>query len=540
MPAVFQCSEWLFPDGPLRSDSTEFHEIKAHCRLRWYSNFPDFAHSKHYCIMGKDREGKFHPGKGKPSASKKIEGTTGLKDINTSTIKEYLDIADKYTVGEEEPAANVKVRHPNRNADKHEERQSQKRDNNNEPNESYKSKTETFTIAQADTSIEELPSIFTKDHLVELANKKADHCISIYLPTQQAGAEKNEQKDTIVFKNILQQITYQLRQQDIDQGKIESLLKPGYDLLRDEQFWLTLNKGLAVFLSENELKYLRLPYNVKEDFLVNTSFLLAPLVPLIAQRDYFYLLVLSKKQAKLYRADNFGIVHIPVPEMPNGIVDVVHLEEKDDEKLFRTESAGGGQGANYHGQGAGKPDEKKNIALYFDEVDETLKKSVLQNENAPLLLAGVEYMIPIYKSVAKYKPIWNEPITGSHEHEDMQSLYRQAMTVMEPFFKQRTEKALEMYGNQSATALTSSIAEDVIPAAHYKKVWHLFIQRDAHIWGAFDEMKNELILHESQQPGDEDLIDKAMLKTILSAGEVHFLDKEKMPAETKIAALMRY
>jgi hypothetical protein len=101
-------------------------------------------------------------------------------------------------------------------------------------------------------------------------------------------------------------------------------------------------------------------------------------------------------------------------------------------------------------------------------------------------------------------------------------------------------RALENYGNQSATALTSSIPADVIPAAHYGRVSHLFVVKDEHIWGSFDEMNNQLIIHDTQLDGDECLIDKAVIKTLLTGGEVHFLEKERMPADSKIAALLRY
>jgi hypothetical protein len=83
--------------------------------------------------MGKDREGKFHPKKGKPSASARVE-SVGLKNVNSNAIEDYLEIADKYTVGEEEPAPNIHVRHPNRNTDKGEERKQDKRDNVNDKN----------------------------------------------------------------------------------------------------------------------------------------------------------------------------------------------------------------------------------------------------------------------------------------------------------------------------------------------------------------------------------------------------------------------
>jgi hypothetical protein len=53
-------------------------------------------------------------------------------------------------------------------------------------------------------------------------------------------------------------------------------------------------------------------------------------------------------------------------------------------------------------------------------------------------------------------------------------------------------------------------------------------------------MNNELTIHETQQEGDECLIDKAVIKTILNAGEVHVLPKDRMPERSQIAALMRY
>jgi hypothetical protein len=232
---------------------------------------------------------------------------------------------------------------------------------------------------------------------------------------------------------------------------------------------------------------------------------------------------------------------IQIDEHPNGIYDVVHNEEKEDQKLYRTDTAGAGKGASFHGQCAGKPDEKENIAMYLEEVDETLWEEVLHKENVPLLLAGVEYLLPIYRSVSHYNNIWNEVITGSHEHDDINSLYLLARQTMEPYFQERTKKALALYGNQSATALTSSIPADIVPAAHYARIAHLFVLKGSHLWGSFNEMENILKVHDAKEEGDECLVDKAVIKTILNGGDVHFVSKEDLPAESNnMAALMRY
>jgi hypothetical protein len=111
---------------------------------------------------------------------------------------------------------------------------------------------------------------------------------------------------------------------------------------------------------------------------------------------------------------------------------------------------------------------------------------------------------------------------------------------MQPYFDQRQTKALEIYGNKSATELTSSIVSDVIPATYYGRVSHLFVSKGEHVWGTFDEMANELKIHESVEEGSEDLIDNAVVKTLATGGEVFLLEKSQMPAESPIAALLRY
>ena len=484
--------------------------------------------------MGKDNEEKFYPQEGQPSGSRRTDSPESNND-SSGAYETNFEIADKYTVGEGEPAPHLRVRHRNRNIDKREDRQNQ---NNGTKN--SKSKRQPLTRSIETISPEQILLPLTKEKISDLANIESDCFITIYQSTHTSGVEVNESMDSTSLKSTLQQVAIQLRERNIVEDVIAKMLQPAYGLLLQDDFWRNLTSGLALFITKEKFSFIKLPTAPKDQVVINSSFYLTPLMPLMTKGDYFYLLVLSKKQAKLFRADAFGMVQIVIPEIPNGVDDVVHFEEKDDQKLWRTGSSGAGGGANYHGTGAGKPDDKENLALYFDEVDETIWKAILNKESAPLLLAGVEYLIPIYKSVAQYKPIWDDALTGSLEHEDMNTLYQAARNKMQPFFEERHKKAVEAYGNHSASERTSSIPADVIPAAHYKRVWHLFVAEGEQLWGKFDEMKNELTIHDTQQEGDEDLIDKAVMKTVVNAGEVHLLPREKMPVNSAIAALMRY
>lgn len=484
--------------------------------------------------MGKDTEAQYHLPKGKSSGSakKKDEGLNlpASKFIDESTV-----LADQYSDESDELPGTDRMRHPNRNVNKGAERNSGKHEQGNGK------KINAQPINDQPVTVpEELPGVLTKILFAELADYKSALCISIFIPTHRAGVEADEQADSRLFKNALQQINNQLKKDGVDQAVIQIILDPGYDLLQDDEFWGGLNYGLAVFMAEGFFKYVKLHESPKEEVLVNTSFFLKPLVNAMTVKEYFYLLVISKKQVKLFKGDFFGMEKIEIDELPNGVDDVAHFEEKEDQKIFRSESGQGSRGANFHGQGGGKPDEKDHIASYLEEVDHTLWKEMLNRENVPVLLAGVEYLLPIYKSITHYKFIWDHVITGSHEHDDIKTLYQQARDVMKPYFDERTKKALANYGNQSATTLTSSRPEDIVAAAHYGRIAHLFIKPDEHIWGKFDEMKNELFIHHNKEVGDECLLDKSIIKTVLHGGDVHFLSEDDMPEKSIVSALLRY
>ena len=70
--------------------------------------------------MGKDKNGAYIPPKGKPSGSPKE--TAGLRNaFAVNDLEKDNELAEKYTKGPDEPAANVHMRHVNRNVNKGEE-----------------------------------------------------------------------------------------------------------------------------------------------------------------------------------------------------------------------------------------------------------------------------------------------------------------------------------------------------------------------------------------------------------------------------------
>ena len=269
--------------------------------------------------MGKDEHGVFHPGKGKPSGVNKEEGL-GIQPTEPNKMEEYLDISDKYTTGPDELDPSIHMRHPNRNTSKGEDNYKAKE------NKKESDKTADLAVAEEPSPVvpEELPGILTKELFRELADYKADCCISVYLGSHESGVEVNEHYDTINFKNKLQEASGRLLEKGYSSEFVKRLLEPGFELVKDDDFWTTLSPGFAAFIAEGYFKYIKMRAAPTEELVIESSFYVTPLVPIMASPEYFYLLVISKQGAKLFKADAFGMQRVPV-ELPQSIEEVKRL-----------------------------------------------------------------------------------------------------------------------------------------------------------------------------------------------------------------------
>jgi len=69
--------------------------------------------------MAKTAHGGFTPPKGNPSGNGRNQ--QGEKELDSRDLENEEELADRYTNDNEEPAANVHERHPNRNVNKDED-----------------------------------------------------------------------------------------------------------------------------------------------------------------------------------------------------------------------------------------------------------------------------------------------------------------------------------------------------------------------------------------------------------------------------------
>jgi hypothetical protein len=459
--------------------------------------------------MGKDREGKFHPTKGKPS----------------DTSKEGSEL---------QMGTDVHVRHPNRQTHKGKKEVYKSAEEGSQK--TWKEKT--YAQDHVDTELQEMQGVLTKDDLKELAGYRSECCITIVIPTHRAGMEVNENQDLIVFKNELQDIKKKLEEKFTDPARVERILEPAFELMREDQFWRNQGDGLAVFIAEGFFRYTKLPFTPEKECIINNSFYLINLLSVLNtnSKDEFYLLLIRRDKTKLYKVDTRGMQELKVEEMPENINSVINFEEKGKEYMETQDRQNTDKPEHVN---AGRP-EKVIVGLYIEKIDEAFQKQATPEKNRPLLLVGQSELLEAFRKTSKYDNLVDTDLELTDEHADNSKLFSQAKERIESRSNQERDERLETYYNSIATPLSNSMPESVIPAAFYSQVRSLFVEKGAHIWGSFDAQNNKLEMHANREEGDDCLVEKAAVQTILNGGEVFVMEKEKMPKGATIAALMRY
>ena len=387
--------------------------------------------------------------------------------------------------------------------------------------------------------------LFSREELAELARTEADPSVSIFMPTYHVESELSQ--NPIRLKNILKTAKEQLQEAGCKDAEVEQILKPLTSLVESNSFWLDQSDGFAAFLTPEKSRVFRLPVDFEELVVTGRRFHLKPLFPLMAFNNRFYLLALSKNRVRLYQGTHYNISEVESTEIPESIMDVLYDEEEVRSVQHHIANvAGGRHDAMFHGRGVTSDDEDHRahdeIVRFFRDIDEGVRET-LRDEKAPLVLAGVEYYLPLYKEVNGYKHLVDDTIVqGNPDHAKPKELHSKAWKLLEPQFTKSQTDSLARFEHlaNNGQGLGSDDIREVIPGAVFGRVDTLFIEIGAHIWGVYDEVANRIEIHDERQPGDEDLLDLAAVHTFLQGGTVHALRAENMPADAGMAATFRY
>lgn len=386
--------------------------------------------------------------------------------------------------------------------------------------------------------------IFKKSDFEKLAKIHKTHCVTIYIPTHRTNAAGDGMyKDKTNLKNQLKEASHQLAIWEMKEDAINEYLKPIAVLLEDDAFWRKQSDGLAIFYDGNEVLTYSIPKVFKEYTYVNTHLYLKPMADLVHGSGRHFIMALSLGDVQFYEATQNTITEVRIDDLvPQTMTDAVGTDVED-KHLQRRSGQGekGGSDGMYHGHGDGAASEKKEEAKkFFREVDKGIMK-MLHDEDAPLVVACVDYLFPLYKEVNSYKPLKEQHVAGNYEHEDILSLKEKVWDIVKEQFEERKNMAKEQVNALLNNGKASTTLEDIVPSAITGRAETLFIKENEEVWGKYINEENKIDIEDVRRVGDTGLLNKAAVETINHGGIVYLVPEDEMPVENTIVnAVYRY
>ena len=379
--------------------------------------------------------------------------------------------------------------------------------------------------------------VVSRDALRRLVKTQRQHCVSVYLPTHRAGPELPQ--DQIRLKNLLAKARDELVSSGMRGPDADDLLAPARALHASAHFWAELGDGLALFLSDEGMRTFRLPNPVEELVVVADAFHLKPLVAVVATGQTFYVLALSQNKVRLLQGGRHGVSELQLGDIPESLSEALWFDDR--ERQLQNHGAGrAGQGrvtATFHGHAMDKDSSEEDLVRFLGAVDAGVRE-VIGDRRAPLVLAGVGYLLPLYRRVSHYHPIVEGGITGNPDQLTPAELHTLALPLLEPWFTQDRRRAAEAF--LAGTRPTVRTVEGAIVAAHQGRVESIFVPVGSHRWGSFDPEIMTVDERGERRPGDRDLLDVAAIFTLMNGGGVFAVEPSALPSNDPIAAVLRF
>ncbi|MDX1416180.1 MAG: hypothetical protein R3293_18425 [Candidatus Promineifilaceae bacterium] len=378
-----------------------------------------------------------------------------------------------------------------------------------------------------------------KDEIQELLEFDESIKVTFTMPIQQEVDKRDENR--IRLKNLLQDAEQMLIALEFRTPVIEDLLAPANQLIGGTRFLDLSSPGLALFLAEGVFYLFQLPFEVAETVVAAPNFQIKSLMPLRNVGAY-YILNLSQNNVRLLYATEHTSERVNISDMPQSLDEALRWDDPESQLQWHSQTGqtGNGRAAMFHGHGgANKETHKQDLLRYFQLLDQGISR-ILVNETAPLILSGVDYLLPIYRQANSYQYLLDQDLTGSQEHLSDAEIHQKTWPLVQEHFREERNTAVSRYHQMAAQELATANLEAVLTAAYQGRVDTLFVATDRQIWGSYDPQTGRAQQNDEWQPGDGDLLNLATILTVKYDGDVFAGPQDKMHTEEPLAAIFRF
>lgn len=377
----------------------------------------------------------------------------------------------------------------------------------------------------------------TPELFAELLSDRSGTCVTMYMPTHPVSARETRE-DVIRFKNLLAEAEEAFAAYYRRPAAMTKRFSEIRRLVSDEGFWKHQTEGLAIFLSPERSVVLKLPLRLPELVRPGEDFYLVPLLHLLAYDQPYYVLTLSQESVRLFRGDRTELIPEEVWKLPQNIREDLWYRETEREMRHRGISpghSGRSIGGSYHGHGDETHEARSALEEFLRHVDRAVVRH-LRRSSDPLILAGVEPTLGLYRKIQSYRALADEAIEQRPDRLDRRELHRRVTPLIQRLAEQPKRKLVERYfelaGNRPELVTTDP--GDILEASRRGRVDVLLVGTSQ---DEGDGLFFEAILPAPPEV-DGAVVNEAFTCTLQTKGLVIPVETDEIPGG--FAAILRY
>jgi len=364
----------------------------------------------------------------------------------------------------------------------------------------------------------------TADDLVDLATRRNDIGVSIFLPTTTVSTES--EGDRILLKNLAKEAVAQLEAAGADKRRVLALLEELDDLVDDDEFWRFQAHGLVVYATPDNLRTFRVPNALEPLVKVSDRFHLKPLLRSVTFCNVGYVLALADGGVRLIEVSaDLPATEVKVEGMPKDAASTVGKSTISSR--------------SYSGRIVGSEGKKVRLRQYARAVDGALR-GLLAGSTAPLILASVENLGALYRSVNSYPHLVAQGIEGNPERLSAAELAAAARSILDEIYAQRIAGWKALYSQRSNEGRATTDLASVARAATFGAVQSLLVDMDKVVNGTVDEADGTVQRAEVAGADSYGVVDEVARRVLLAGGEVWSVRQADIPDGQPLAAVLRY
>lgn len=363
----------------------------------------------------------------------------------------------------------------------------------------------------------------TNEEIAALNAARADACVSIYVPTtpltQHIGAARIE------YGNLVKSALAQLDAARFDKRR-RARLEEGLAMLdADDAFWRVQAHSLAIFATPDRVLTYRLANKLKAIAEVSDRFHLKPLLRAVTFPHEAFVLALSENKVRLFEVlPDAPPAPVKIPALPKDAASHAGKATLNDRSAA--------------GRIQGSEGQRVRHLQYLRAIDAALRP-VLTGRNTPLILAAVDPLAALYRSVNSYPHLLPDGIKVSPDDMNDAELARRAVPALDASHAEQIKQANALYESRSGQGRTATDLTDVARAATYGAVELLFADIDEVVPGTIDD-SGVVTLAGSASARTYGVIDEIAARVLASGGRVMAVRRADVPGGGSLAAALRF